>query len=533
MALTATINEPHWEDPSWTAETLHNCKYSLEMFSQQFFGGKNGRFCRPFSKQHQKFFEVWDDPTVQKILVIAHRGWGKTSLFTYAAPAQAIVFDKYKFIAPCSATSTLAVMQSENLKREMLQNLQIKGILGSIKEGSEEFTKDGWMVPVKESGAGGQLILPRGIGQQIRGVLHGNHRLELAICDDMETKPGVRSAVQRQFTEEWFFTDLSLAVDRGSNTWRIVVVGTILGDYSIIQMLREDPSWVVLEMPLCEDDGHFRSNWPEYKTDEEVLEFKKEYEFHGRLDEFYMECMNICVPPESAVFRQDMFNYYDEGEENLSNADDLHRCIIVDPAKTVNVTSDFTAIVGLAVDIKKRRIYVRDVINERLKPDEICRKAVEMAKRLNCRTIGYEVTSLNEFIIQPMNSQAQQEGFYGQLIELKPKRGAGDFTHHKRGKDARIAMLAPFYRLGQVYHNKVACQELEYQLLRFDKGKYDDVADALAYVIQMMFIGDVYFSQDFGDQDPEAVTKSEEKLLAAMLAEDELMDSFDVDVDYD
>ena len=524
--LTINQAEPQWDNKDWVQETLYNCNSSLEVFSQQFFGGVNGRFHRSFSNQHQKFFEVWDDPTVKKILVVAHRGWGKTSIFTYAAPAQAILFDKYKFIAPCSATSTLAVMQSENLKREMRQNLQIRGLIGDIKEGSEEFTKDGWVT------SGGHLILPRGIGQQVRGVLHGNHRLQLAVCDDLETKDGVRSIVQRQHTEEWFYTDLSLAVDRGGDDWRIVVVGTILGDYALIQQLREDPTWVVIEMPLCEDDGHFRSNWPAFMSDDQVKELKHEFEMKGRLDEFYMEYMNISVPPESAVFKQEMFQYYDEGEEDLSNDKDMQRCVIVDPAKTVNVTSNFTAIVGLAVDVKKRRIYVRDVINERLKPDEICTKAITMAKRLNCTTIGYEVTSLNEFIVQPMNNQAQVEGFHGQLIELKPKRGSGDFSHHKKGKDARIAMLAPFYRLGQVFHNKVACQELEYQLLRFDKGKYDDVADALAYVIQMMFIGDIYFSQDYGD-DMEKITRSEKRLLEAMEREDAAEWSYEADVDFD
>ena len=525
-------NEPHWDDPSWTEQLLEGCESSLETFSQQFFGGPNGRFHRSFSKQHQKFFEVWDDPTENKILVIAHRGWGKTSLFTYAAPAQAILFDKYKFIAPCSATSTLAVMQSENLKRELLGNLQIKQFIGNVKEGSEEFTKDGWMTPIRESGAGGQLILPRGIGQQVRGVLHGNNRLQLAICDDLETADGVRSAVQRQHTEKWFYEDLSLAVDLGGDDWRIVVVGTILGDYALVQQLREDPAWTVIEMPLCEDDGHFRSNWPAFMSDKKVKELKEQFEFKGRLAEFYMEYMNISVPPEAAVFKEDMFKYYDEGEENLSNDKDMQRCVIVDPAKTVNVSSDFTAIVGLAVDVRKRRIYVRDVINERLTPDEIYSKTFDMAKRLNCTTVGYEVTSLNEFIIQPMNSEAQRQGFHGQLIELKPKRGSGNFSHYKKGKDARIAMLAPFYRLGQVFHNRVACQELEYQLIRFDRGKHDDVADALAYVIQMMFIGDIYFSQDFGEGGEEEITRSEARQLAAMEAEDSVEYSPDVDIDY-
>jgi hypothetical protein len=491
-------NQPqHWDNTDWLEQTLVECESSLEKFAIQFLGSeKDGgaRFDRDFSNQHQKFFEVWDDPSIQRILVLAHRGWGKTSLFTYAAPAQAIVFDKYKFIAPCSATSKIAVMQTENLKREIRNNKQIVSLIGDIKEGSQEFTKEGWETAQKENGNGGHLILPRGVGQQIRGVLHGNHRMELGICDDLETPEGVRSETQRKYLREWFKTDFSLAVDKGSSAWRIVVVGTLLSDSSLVAELRESSRWTTVEMPLCNNDGKFISNWPEYMTSEQVMEWKLECEEDGDLDFFYREVMNIAIPPETAVFKSQYFQTYDEAELNLNDRDDVKRVVIVDPAKTATTTSDFTAIVGLAVDTRAGAIYVRDIVNERLTPDKITDYTFDMAQRLNCSTVGYEVTSLNEWIVQPFTNAAFQRRFYGELVELKPRRGAGDFSIGSGGKDARIAALAPFYRRGQVFHNPTCCADLELQLTRFPKAKYDDVADALAYIIQMMFIGDVYFS---------------------------------------
>jgi hypothetical protein len=524
--------ETHYDSQEWMLESFEKCSKSLERCSMQFFGGPNGRFDRDFSAQHGKFFEVWDDRSVQKILVLAHRGWGKTSLFTYAAPAQAIIFDHYKFIAPCSATSKLAVMQSENLKRELRQNLQVRGLIGDIKEGSEDFTKEGWTTAETPDGAGGHLILPRGVGQQIRGVLHGNTRLELGICDDLETPEGVRSELQRSYLDEWFNTDFSLAVDMSSSRWRLVVVGTILSDNALLQDLREDSTWTTVEMPLCDDDGRFISNWPKFRTDQQVLEMRDYFAKKGKLPFFYREYMNIAVPPEAAIFKKEYFQDYQEADLDLNSDPDIRRCVIIDPAKSTDVKADFTAIVGLAIDVKRARIYVRDVINERMEPHTIPTRAFQMANQLNAHTIGYEVTSLNEWITYPMNNESIRQGFMGELIELKPRRSPANSSISKKAEDGRIAALAPFYRMKQVFHNPGRCDELEFQLTRFDRGKYDDIIDALSYVIQMMHIGDVYFETQWGqeeDQSEQGLTPRDD--FEAKCAHMEMMDDEPIDIE--
>ena len=60
-------------------------------------------------------------------------------------------------------------------------------------------------------------------------------------------------------------------------------------------------------------------------------------------------------------------------------------------------------------------------------------------------------------------------------------------------KEDRIAALVPFYRQGYVFHNRSCCGGLEAQLLSFPRSRLFDIMDALAYIIEMMELGDRYF----------------------------------------
>lgn len=80
------------------------------------------RFYLPFSSLHDTIFKILDDDSIQLALIIAPRGFGKTSSVNLAYPAKKILFQEKKFIVPISCTATQATMQGENLKRELLSN---------------------------------------------------------------------------------------------------------------------------------------------------------------------------------------------------------------------------------------------------------------------------------------------------------------------------------------------------------------------------------------------------------------------------
>ena len=509
-------------------EILVRCSESLEQHCLTFHGSPPGaerkkRFSRPFSKRHHEFFEVWDDPKVQKILAICHRGWGKTSLFNLGAPSQAITFGKYKFIMPVSATATGAEMQSENLKMELTSNVHLKTVLGEIK-GHDTWAKGMWET------SNGVMVLPRGRGQQVRGLLRGDTRPDLILVDDVEDDESVMTIEQRRKTEKFFFSQLQNTVDRSSDSWRIVVIGTILHEASLLLKLKEDPTWTVLDFPLCSPD--YKSYWPQFLDDEACVKLRDDYDFHGELDAFYREYMNQPMAKEDAVFRKEYFKYYSERIADISAKPHVETFILVDPAKTEKVHNAFTALIAVSIEFvpKGNKIFIRECVNEHYRPDQIIRGAFDLADKWGAKVIGYEVTGLNEFITQPMKDEMYRRGKDYELIELQARKGEGDFEAKNKGKSGRVGALAPYYRNGAIYHNDDgSCQVLEDQLLSFPRSRYWDVMDATAYIIQMLTFGDRHMTEEWDGEDVIAEEEERKELEKLWNSYDEELDESELE----
>lgn len=458
-------------DRDQTKLLLSQCFLSTKVTAKIIFPD---RFYLPFSSLHDTIFNILDDDSIQLALIIAPRGFGKTSTVNLAFPAKKILFQEKKFIVPISCTATQATMQGENLKRELMTNRFITGLFGPMK--SDTFSKEMWVT------SSGTAVMPRGAGQQVRGILYGDNRPDLIIVDDLEDAESVRSDEQRAKTKAWFFEDVLNSINRSRKDWKIIVIGTLLHEDSLLANLLEDPGWYHAHLAICDDN--FRSNWPDFMSDQDLAKLVDSYRRMGLLDSFYREYMGVPIAKESAKFKQEMFKSYEETDADfVKERKGLENMVILDPAKTTKVISDDTSIVGIGIDVKTPRIYVRDIVKGNLHPEQQYTECFDMADRIGARVIGIEVTSLNEFITYPLRTEMIRQRRYYDIVELKARAS----------KEERIQALVPFYRLGFVYHNKNVCAPLEAQLLSFPRSKKDDIMDALAYVVEMLELGERYF----------------------------------------
>lgn len=470
-------------DRDQTKLLLSQCFLSTKVTAKIIFPD---RFYLPFSSLHDTIFNILDDDSIQLALIIAPRGFGKTSTVNLAFPAKKILFQEKKFIVPISCTATQATMQGENLKRELTTNRFITGLFGPMK--SDTFSKEMWVT------SSGTAVMPRGAGQQVRGILYGDNRPDLIIVDDLEDAESVRSDEQRAKTKAWFFEDVLNSINRSRKDWKIIVIGTLLHEDSLLANLLEDPGWYHAHLAICDDN--FKSNWPDFMSDQDLAKLVDSYRRMGLLDSFYREYMGVPIAKESAKFKQEMFKSYEETDADfVKERKGLENMVILDPAKTSKATSDDTAIVGVGIDVKTPRIYVRDIVKGNLHPEQQYTECFDMADRIGARVIGIEVTSLNEFITYPLRTEMIRQRRYYDIVELKARAS----------KEERIQALVPFYRLGFVYHNKNVCAPLEAQLMSFPRSKKDDIMDALAYVVEMLELGERYFipSEDGKDAEDE------------------------------
>ena len=209
-------------------------------------------FNTPWSDLHRQMLAAIDSPH-QRVCIAAPRGLGKTSI-ARALAERSILFRSYEFILYVSNGETVATMQTENIKRELLTNREIRRIFGSVQintddpELDESFSKQSWVA------FGSSLVMPRGAGQQVRGLLYKHFRPQLIIVDDLEKKEELENPENRRKLKEWFHSDLAKCVDRYSDKWRIIYIDTLKHYDSLLQELLVDPEWHSLRLDLCDDN---------------------------------------------------------------------------------------------------------------------------------------------------------------------------------------------------------------------------------------------------------------------------------------
>ncbi len=489
---------------------LYQCAVSTRMTALTFFPD---RFHMPFAENvHGKIFDLIDGPA-QKVAIAAPRGWGKTSIVALALMARWILFRHTGFICYINKSHDAASLQTENLRRELVTNRYIKAFFGSFrhrdvdnKEFDEVFSKKAWV-------AFDTLVWPRGAGQQVRGVLFKNDRPGLIVIDDLEDPEQIVNDDYRKKQYEWLYADVVKSVPRIgelAKNWKIVYIDTLKHEDSVLQKLLDSPEWESVRLEACDDD--FNSSAPEFMSNEDVM---KEWDQHvaaGQTDVFFRELRNLPISTKDSTFRTEYFHYYnlppDRGakEGDLAKFDsevqqdnNIETVVILDPAKTVKIHSAESAIVGIGIDLNSAKIYIRDVISEKMYPDEIYNALFGMAQMLGAKVIGVEETSLNEFIKQPIKNEMFRRGSFFELIWLKTRGGMK--------KELRVKELVPYYRGGYIYHNAscTGIKKLEQQLLMFPRSKLWDLMDAEAYIIEMLELGERYFSpkEDINDLEAE------------------------------
>jgi broad-specificity NMP kinase len=449
-------------------------------------------FYTPFAEGHKEIFRLIDSGH-KKIAIAAPRGIGKTTI-ARAIASRSILLRNINFIAFVSNSATSAEMQTENIKSE-LSDSEVRKLFGDIKVNyatdiDESFSKKTW------TAFGSTLVLPRGAGQQVRGLNWRGYRPQLIIVDDLENSKEVLNELNRKTLKNWFFSDLMKSVNRYQNDWRIIYIDTIKHERSLLSDLLEAPDWAGVKLSLCTSD--YKSLFPAYMTNEEIALEVKAHRESGMMDTFYMEFMNQPISLEDAVFKSSYFRYYDETEEKLEQNPLIENVVIVDPAKTVNIKSAESAIINVAFERSAPKVYFRDLIAAKLHPDEIVNEAINMAIRSRSRVLAVEVTGIEEFITHPFKAELARRNLNIEFVEL---RARGRSLQGYQKKEDRIAQMGHYYRRGLIYHNKSGCMApLEAQLVSFPRSGRIDAADAAAYFIELLELGEKYF---YSENDPE------------------------------
>ncbi len=366
-----------------------------------------------------------------------------------------------------SDTYTQAAEFINALKDEFENNPKIKWLFGNMKG-------DDWQ--------DGEFVLSNGIkyaakgsGMKIRGIRHRHTRPTLMIFDDIENDENIKSAEQRQKLYHWFTKAAIPALARGG---RAVIIGTILHFDSLVNkvMKQQDvfKSWQtrVFYAITTEEDGTERALWPEHRSLEKLRAMRddpSDQDFIGSIT-FAQEYQHKPFSEEDAIIQPDWIK-----ECEPSQVPDKHtrlaRVLTIDPAASERQTADFTAMI-VADLYTDGNVYIRAIRNQRTSPSVTADTVRELDEIYKPQVIGIEKGALGLV--------------FRDLLEGLPVIG----LEPDKDKVRRLLAVSRFFEAGRVYtvKNIQNGQSFREQLIEFPKGTHDDMVDAAAYAVRLLFV---------------------------------------------
>jgi predicted phage terminase large subunit-like protein len=416
---------------------------------------------------HKEILDLISDKNNRRIGVIAPRGHAKSTTVDMTYPLWAGCFEQEEFIVIISDTYTQAAEFINALKDEFENNPKIKWLFGNMKG-------DDWQ--------DGEFVLSNGIkyaakgsGMKIRGIRHRHTRPTLMIFDDIENDENIKSAEQRQKLYHWFTKAAIPALARGG---RAVVIGTILHFDSLVNkvMKQQDvfKSWQtrVFYAITTEEDGTERALWSEHRSLEKLRAMRddpSDQDFIGSIT-FAQEYQHKPFSEEDAIIQPDWIK-----ECEPSQVPDRHtrlaRVLTIDPAASERQTADFTAMI-VADLYTDGNVYIRAIRNQRTSPSVTADTVRELDEIYKPQVIGIEKGALGLV--------------FRDLLEGLPVIG----LEPDKDKVRRLLAVSRFFEAGRVYtvKNIQNGQAFREQLIEFPKGTHDDMVDAAAYAVRLLFV---------------------------------------------
>ena len=294
--------------------------------------------------------------------------------------------------------------------------------------------------------------------------------------DDAVNDDNTNTIAECEKTYKWFRDAWQLRVSPMS---RMRITGTPwhFGDFYTREIEREKkrreagkkPHLLVYRRPCYNKQGD--AIWPERMDKEELAETKEligSYQFACNFE------LNP-VPEGTAIFKRKQINRCHE----LEIPSGLAHFIAVDMSEEDSKTPDHTVIVVVGIN-EYGRWYVREMDRGKYHPLSLMEKIAHLSNKYKAQLVGVETTAFQKTIYKEFLRWSTKNKVNVPWVELK--RG-------KQHKNLRIRAMQPIFERGDFWvvdglHDYAVLEE---ELTTFDKGRSDDIIDALASIQELYF----------------------------------------------
>jgi predicted phage terminase large subunit-like protein len=414
------------------------------------------------------------------VAIAAPRGHGKTTAVSGSYVLANVCFRERSYVLLVSDTVSQAVQFLGDIKTQLLSNEQLRQLF-KIKEFIKEAEDD--IIVVCTDGHMFR-IQAKGSEQKVRGLKWNGKRPDLIVCDDLENDEIVMNKDRREKFRNWFGKAL---IPCRSASGIVRYVGTILHSDSMLERLMpkhydkrtvveplktwttKKETWKAVKYRAHTDDFS-KILWPERFPKEKLLMERQFQIDQGTPENYSQEYLNIPIDETFAYFKR--ADFYPMREEDLGRP--LRYYITADLAITKDDRADYSAFVVAGVD-DQRRLYIVDVLRERLDAREIVDLILDLERAWKPEVFGIEETQITKSIGPFLTEEMVRQNVYPNLVKL---------MHQGKDKIARARSMQGRVRAHSVRFNKEGdwYAAFEDEICTFPRAVHDDQLDAFAYL---------------------------------------------------
>lgn len=306
---------------------------------------------------------------------------------------------------------------------------------------------------------GNQLMI-YGVGGWITGKW--GHRL--IIDDPYATRQDAESDTMRKRVYEWYNSTF-YSRRHNQDAWICLIMQRWREDDLVWEVMwLED--WEVIKIPAISPE--WESFWASRFSVQELNKIR------NQIWDYFFQSQYQQDPfmGWSGLFKNEYFTYHDDIDFSW-----MKRYTFIDPAISLKQDADYTAIVTIWVD-DTNKIYVLNIIHERLEPDSIINAVFSVVNRYNPDTVWIEVVAYQKMLALSLRKEMENRNRSFYLEEVHPMWE----------KEARIkSILQPRYASLSIKHNSrdPKTKDLELELQKFPNGKHDDIIDSLSWAVAL------------------------------------------------
>jgi predicted phage terminase large subunit-like protein len=435
-------------------------------------------------------FEWWSyfcDPH-PLVAIAAPRMHAKTTALTHTYTLASVLFRERRYVLVVSDTITQAVQFLGDIKKELMENDQLKALF-KVKEFIKETEDD--CICICEDGHTFR-ISAKGSEQKVRGLKWNNLRPDLIVCDDLENDEIVLNKERRMKFKRWFYGAL---LPCRSYKGIVRYVGTILHNDSLLESVmpkrsdkytvvedlktystKKRPSWLSVKYRAHTNDFK-QILWPERYDKDFFITKRQEYLDQGLPDVYSQEYLNIPIDETLSYFKRSDFLDFTEQDYTLLQKSDWKKhfnfYIGSDLAVSQSETADWSVFVVGGLD-ENGVLYIHKIVRERMDSQQIVETLLSLQRIYSPVAVSLERGQI-EKAIGPFLRQRMMET--GDFINLLPVSPSADKLTRARSIQARTRAGAVKYHKKQDWYI-----DFEEEAMLFPRGKHDDQIDALAYL---------------------------------------------------